>query len=79
MVHVCVRRGTSAKNVSTSVHILVRLQVWAQIKRNVIPLQVNVHIVKQAISVGFVKISVAIAATKTNAMRKMVTVPWAAR
>ena len=65
-------------NASTSVHILVLLQVWARIGLSVTTLQVNAHIVKQAISVGSVKISVAKAATKTNAMPKMVTVLWAA-
>jgi len=54
MVRVCVRRGTLENSVSRNVHILVLLQVLAQIKLNVTPLQVNAHIVKQAILVGFV-------------------------
>jgi len=78
MARVCVKRGTLAKHASKSVHLLVLLQVWARIKSNVTPVLVNAHIVKQAISVGFVKISAAIAATKTNAMLKMVTVRWGA-
>jgi len=78
MVRVFVERGILEKHVSTSAHILVLLQVWAPIRLSVTTLQVNAHIVKQDILVGIVNISVAKAATKTNALRKMVTVHWGA-
>ena len=70
MVRVSVMRVILENNVSTSVHILVLLQVWARIRLSVTTLQVNAHIVKQVILVGFVNISVAKAATKTNAQQK---------